>query len=57
MLVTQFVLGLKDELRAVVEIQIPESVSRVAIYANVQGGVFDRTKNVGYKGGSGKQYK
>lgn len=36
MLVTRFVMGLKEELRAVVEIQMPTSVAMAATIAGVQ---------------------
>jgi hypothetical protein len=34
--VTQFVLGLKDELRAVVRIQAPNSITRATVFARIQ---------------------
>lgn len=35
-LVTPFILGLKDELKPVVEIQLPSTVSEAAAYAKMQ---------------------
>lgn len=42
MLVTRFILGLKDEIRPAVEIQLPTTVAMAATYALVQEGVLDR---------------
>ena len=42
MLVTRFVLGLKDELKPAVEIQLPTTVSKAAAYAKVQEGILSR---------------
>lgn len=50
MLVTRFVMGLKEELRAVVEIQMPTSVAMAATIAGVQEGVLERTRKFLYKG-------
>lgn len=52
MLVTRFVLGLKEELRAVVEIQMPTSVAMAATIVGVQEGVLERTKKFMCKGRS-----
>lgn len=41
MLVTIFMLGLKEELRAAVEIQMPTTVATVATLASVQEGVLE----------------
>lgn len=61
MLTTMFVLGLKEELRATVEIQMPPTVAAAATYAYVQEGVLERTrkfmnrgKSAGYGLSSGK---
>lgn len=43
-LVTRFVLGLKEELRAAVEIQLPKTVSKAATYAVVQEEILLHTK-------------
>ena len=44
MLVTQFMLGLKEEIRAAVEIQLPHTVLLAAEYALVQEAVLERQK-------------
>lgn len=62
MLVTRFVLGLKEDLRAAVEIQMPTTVAMAATLAGVQEGVVERTcrkymhmsRNTGYSMNSGK---
>lgn len=61
MLVTRFVLGLKEDLRAAVELQMPTSVAMAATLAGVQEGVLERTKkgvhmsrSAGYYASSGK---
>lgn len=43
MLVSQFVLGLRDELKPVVEVQLPMNVAEAALYATVQEGVLERS--------------
>ncbi|XBI82474.1 hypothetical protein VPH35_091156 [Triticum aestivum] len=45
-LVTRFLLGLKEELRGAVEIQLPRNVAEAADYAIVQEEVMSRTKSV-----------
>uniref|UniRef100_A0ACD6AAU5 Uncharacterized protein n=1 Tax=Avena sativa TaxID=4498 RepID=A0ACD6AAU5_AVESA len=47
MLVQQFILGLKEELRTTVEVQLPNSVAEAAAFAAVQEGVLERAKGVG----------
>lgn len=42
MVVTRFILGLKNDLRAAVEVQLPESVAQAAQFAMVQEGVLER---------------
>lgn len=49
MLVTQFILRLKEELRAAVEVQLPDSINKVATFAMVQEGVLDRAKKYVHK--------
>lgn len=44
LLVTQFVLGLKDDIRASVESQCPETVSKAAQLALIQEHILDRQK-------------
>lgn len=44
MLVTRFVLGLKDELKAAVEIQLPDTVHKAAAYAKMQEEILSRQK-------------
>jgi hypothetical protein len=44
MLVTRFVMGLKEELKPVVEIQLPNTVSEAAAYAKVQEEILGRQK-------------
>ena len=44
MLVQQFILGLKEELRAAVEVQLPNSVAEAASFAAVQEAVLERSK-------------
>jgi hypothetical protein len=36
MLTSQFILGLKEELRSQMEMQLPETVAKVAILASIQ---------------------
>ena len=43
-LVTRFFMGLKEELRATVEMQIPTSVQLAALYASVQEGLLLQQK-------------
>uniref|UniRef100_A0A0A9HL89 Uncharacterized protein n=1 Tax=Arundo donax TaxID=35708 RepID=A0A0A9HL89_ARUDO len=43
MLITQFVLGLKEELRSAVEIQLPDTLSKAALLAIVQEGILQRS--------------
>lgn len=45
LLVTQFVLGLKEEIRSAVEIQLPLSVNTAAEYALVQEAVLERNRS------------
>lgn len=44
MLVQRFILGLKQELRAAIEVQLPDSVAEAASFAAVQESVLERTK-------------
>ena len=44
LLVTRFIMGLKEELRATVEMQIPTSVQLAALYASVQEGLLLQQK-------------
>ncbi|KAM0849286.1 hypothetical protein ACQ4PT_053818 [Festuca glaucescens] len=44
MLVTQFILGLKEELQGPVEAQLPMSVSMASTYAAIHEAVFERQK-------------
>jgi hypothetical protein len=44
MLVTQFVLGLRDDIRALVEAQLPDTVQRATLLAQVHEGLIE-TKN------------
>jgi hypothetical protein len=48
MLVTQFVLGLKDELRVAVEAQLPDLVERATLMAQVFEEIVESTK-IAYK--------
>jgi hypothetical protein len=50
MLVQRFILGLKEELRAVVEVQLPDSVAEAASFAIVQEAVLERQKHQSSKG-------
>ena len=43
-LISQFVLGLKEELRAAVEIQLPDTVTKAATLAAIQEGLLLRQK-------------
>lgn len=45
-LVTRFIMGLKAELRSVVELQIPTNVQTAAMYASVQEGLLLQQKTV-----------
>ncbi|XP_024311277.1 uncharacterized protein LOC112269252 [Brachypodium distachyon] len=45
LVVTRFILGLKNELRAAVEVQLPETVAQAAQYASVQERVLERTRS------------
>ncbi|KAK1649759.1 hypothetical protein QYE76_067564 [Lolium multiflorum] len=47
MLVTQFILGLKEELQGPVEAQLPSSVSMASTYATIHEAVFERQKKSG----------
>ena len=51
MLVTQFILGLKEEIKGAVEIQLPTTVHKAAEYALVQESLLDRGKTVAAKQG------
>lgn len=44
-LVTRFVMGLKEELRSAVEMQLPATVQLAAMYAAVQEGLLEQQKN------------
>jgi hypothetical protein len=44
MLTTQFILGLKDELRSQMEMQLLESIARVGILASIQEKLLDKTQ-------------
>lgn len=46
MLVTMFVLGLEEELRAAIEIQMPTIVAMAVTFACVQEGVVERTRKI-----------
>ena len=48
-LISQFILGLKEELRAAVEIQLPDTVTRAATLAVIQEGLLLRQKKTSYK--------
>lgn len=41
---TQYVRGLKDDIRAVVEPQVPTTIERVAVIAKIQQKVLERAK-------------
>ncbi|KAM0829264.1 hypothetical protein ACQ4PT_066987 [Festuca glaucescens] len=45
MLVQRFILGLKEELRAAVEVQLPNTVAEAALFAQIQESVLERTKS------------
>ena len=51
-LISQFILGLKEELRAAVEIQLPDSVSKAATLALIQEGLLLRQKKPSSKSSS-----
>jgi len=55
-LITQFVLGLKEELRAAVEIQLPDTVTKAATLAAIQEGLLLRQKKPFHKLSSPKSY-
>jgi hypothetical protein len=42
MLTTQFIMGLKEELRLPVEMQLPDSVAKAAILAAIQEKLLDK---------------
>lgn len=44
MLVQRFILGLKEELRAAVEVQLPDTVAEAASFAAIQESVIERGK-------------
>lgn len=44
LLVTRFIMGLKEELRAAVEMQLPATVQKAAVYAMVQERLINQTK-------------
>jgi hypothetical protein len=44
MLVQRFILGLKEELRAAVEVQLPNTVAEAAMFAQIQESVLARSK-------------
>lgn len=50
LLVTQFILGLKEELRGTVEVELPNTVSRPAQLALMQEAVCERDKRSTYRG-------
>jgi hypothetical protein len=56
MLTTQFILGLKDELRSQVEMQQPDSVARAGILASIQEKLLDKTQHRVSKSYSPKQH-
>jgi len=45
-LISQFILGLKEELRAAVEIQLPDTVTRAATLAAIQEGLLLRRRHL-----------
>ena len=45
MLVSHFIVGLKDELKPAVEIQMPTTVQQACLLAQVQEGVLARTQS------------
>jgi hypothetical protein len=47
MLVTQYILGLKDELQGPVESQLPTSISLAYTYAFIHEAVLERQKKTG----------
>lgn len=47
MIVTQYILGLKEELQGPVESQLPQTVTMAATLAGVHEGVFERQKKMG----------
>jgi hypothetical protein len=49
LLVTRFILGLREDIRSAVEMQIPQTVQRAAEYALVQEAILERTKVNGAK--------
>lgn len=46
LLVAQFILGLKDDIRSMVEMQMPDTLHKAAQLALVQESVLDRQKKV-----------
>ncbi|KAK3151411.1 hypothetical protein QOZ80_3AG0245520 [Eleusine coracana subsp. coracana] len=54
LLVAQFILGLKDELRALVEVKVPDTVSKAAQLAVLHEAVIERQKKFSYKPQSSK---
>jgi hypothetical protein len=46
MLVTRFILGLKEELKPAVEIQLPSTVSEASAYAKMQEDILSRQKSI-----------
>lgn len=48
LLVTHFVLGLKEELRVAIDIKLPTTISEVATYALIQEGILSRDKTGKY---------
>ena len=53
-LISQFILGLKEELRAAIEIQLPDSMSKAATLALIQEGLLLRQKKPSSKFSSSK---
>jgi hypothetical protein len=48
MLTAQFILGLKEELRSQVEMQLPKTVARAAILASIQDKLLEKRKSTKY---------
>jgi hypothetical protein len=44
MLTTQFIMGLEEELRLPVEMQLPDSVAKAAILAAIQEKLLDKSQ-------------
>ena len=62
LLVTQFVLGLRDELRVAVEAQLPDTVQKATLLAQVHEGLADNQKattkaHKPYQMGNWKEHK